>query len=255
MTVLTVGTLWYWRQREDDIIRTRELHDGEQKQPIVRERNDHLKKEEEKKEEAEYVCNENEPGAPILEIQTRSISIPNSEEKEEREQKPCRILAPNTITIAHGSVTGTCSKLAQDLFTCLQEKNLDHDRVIQMGCLEEWDWWDELLNYEEEDDRKNNEASAVSRAPSLPVLLLLLPTHHGGSWPLTGICLKGPRARLWKAVNGNPERRESCRDASRPEVIITIIIPTVPTGNWHTRTKRRRIVIGSVKEKQRDDAN
>ena len=67
-----------------------------------------------------------------------------------------RILAPNTITIVHGSVTGTCSKLAQELETSLKDKHL-LDRTIQMGPLEDWDWWDELLNFEEDDDEDDSD--------------------------------------------------------------------------------------------------
>jgi len=117
--------------------------------------------------------------APVLEIQTSTIV--EDEKTEVGNHK--RILSPNTITIAHGSVTGTCAKLAKDLLDCLKEKHLDHDRTIQMGALEEWDWWDELLNHEEDESSKPVEEA------NLPVLLVLLPTHHGGSWPPTATCL------------------------------------------------------------------
>jgi len=135
--------------------------------------------------------------APMLEIQTRPISMIAEDEKVDFENSHRRIMEPNTITIVHGSVTGTCAKLANDLLTCLQEKHLDHDRTIQMGNLEEWDWWDELLNYEEDEmvanagskkSKKGKKEPAVEANP--PVLLVLLPTHHGGSWPPTTTCLK-----------------------------------------------------------------
>jgi len=127
--------------------------------------------------------------APVFEIETRSITT-IAEEKEDYSSigNKKRILAPNTITIAHGSVTGTCAKLAKDLLACLREKHLDHDRTIQMGSLEEWDWWDELLNYEEEETSKKNKNK--NTADNLPVLLVLLPTHHGGTWPPTATCLE-----------------------------------------------------------------
>lgn len=114
--------------------------------------------------------------APIEEIQT------NSDVAKETTHR--RVLAPNSITIAHGSVTGTCSKLAQDLVTALKETHLD--RTIQMGSLEEWDWWDELLNFEEDEVQDNSN----NTSQQLPVLLVLLPTHHGGSWPPTATCLE-----------------------------------------------------------------
>jgi len=126
---------------------------------------------------------------PMLEIQTRSITTIAEDEKEDfSNTERRRILAPNTITIAHGSVTGTCAKLASDLVACLREKQLDHDRTIQMGNLEEWDWWDELLNYEEEEDTTTKKSEKEESNP--PVLLVILPTHHGGSWPPTATCLE-----------------------------------------------------------------
>ena len=50
--------------------------------------------------------------APIREIQTTSLT-------EEDLPKRSRILASNSITIVHGSVTGTCAKLADELYDTL----------------------------------------------------------------------------------------------------------------------------------------
>ena len=47
--------------------------------------------------------------------------------------------------------------------------------TIQIGKVEEWDWWDELLNKE---DQETN-----SDKPD-PVVILVLPTHAGGAWPV-----------------------------------------------------------------------
>lgn len=86
-----------------------------------------------------------------------------------------RILARNTITIAHASVMGTCSKLASQLQKDLSQKFTSC--TIQLGRIDEWDWWDELLNNEGEND--NGDASLPP-----PVVLVVLPTHTGGAWPV-----------------------------------------------------------------------
>ena len=130
---------------------------------------------------------------PVAEIDTSSQSNGTSNADDESTQKR-RILSHGCITIAHGSVTGTCAKLAQELRETL-EKTIDtNERIIQFGTLEEWDWWDELLNNEEEEeDRGTNNPSkkkGQQEQQPLPVLLIVLPTHHGGSWPPTSTCLE-----------------------------------------------------------------
>jgi len=87
-----------------------------------------------------------------------------------------RILSPSTITIAHASVTGTCQKLALQL-----KEELDRDEnynacTIQIGKIEEWDWWDELLN---------NEEGTPANDGLPPAVILIIPTNSGGSWPVT----------------------------------------------------------------------
>mmetsp|Transcript_17494 Transcript_17494/g.18932 ORF Transcript_17494/g.18932 Transcript_17494/m.18932 type:complete len:821 (+) Transcript_17494:145-2607(+) len=204
LTVVTVGAVWYWRQeaatdpvganqdeRHKQEQRQQEQQQQQPKHQQLQQETYFSNQEEEKKEEYKEYYDDLKTTyvAPILEIQSRSlISIQEDEEKED-DQKYARILSSNTITIAHGSVTGTCSKLAQDLLKCLQEKNLDHNRTIQMGSLEEWDWWDELLNYEEEENERDGKITTGEKS-NPPVLLLLLPTHHGGSWPPTATCLQ-----------------------------------------------------------------
>lgn len=85
-----------------------------------------------------------------------------------------RILSPNTVTVVHASVTGTCSKLASQFKENLSHNNYFSSCKIQFGKVEEWDWWDELLNSEEETD--------VNTIP--PVVILVIPTNTGGSWPV-----------------------------------------------------------------------
>lgn len=84
-----------------------------------------------------------------------------------------RILSPKTITVVHASVTGTCSKLASQFKDCLSQNEIFSSSTIQFGTVEEWDWWDELLNSEEETD--------INSIP--PVVILVIPTNSGGSWP------------------------------------------------------------------------
>jgi tRNA wybutosine-synthesizing protein 1 len=127
--------------------------------------------------------------APVQEIHMGQADDTVDEEDLCGTNKRGRILAPNSITIVHGSVTGTCAKLAQEMFTALQDQRFDN-RTVQMGTLEEWDWWDELLNDEEEEENaKKTSNNKDALPPVLPVLLILLPTHHGGSWPHTATCL------------------------------------------------------------------
>eukprot|EP00980_Cylindrotheca_fusiformis_P028875 scaffold22664_cov125-Cylindrotheca_fusiformis.AAC.4 len=119
--------------------------------------------------------------APLVEINTGLLM-----DKEELPKRD-RILTPNTITIAHGSVTGTCEKLAQELFEILRDLKLEN-RFIQIGKLDEWDWWDELINDEGDGQAANSKPKKGADHP--PVLLVLLPTYHGGSWSSTATCLE-----------------------------------------------------------------
>ena len=148
---LVAGAAWYWQEKRKSI-------DGKEEKIVPR------------------------SDAPIQEIQTTI-------QTEEDQPKRNRILAPNRITIVHGSVTGTCAKLAQDLYNTLQNLKLDN-RSIQVGALEEWDWWDELINDESADEGTSNNRSKKKNIDYSPVLIVLLPTHHGGSWPSTATCLE-----------------------------------------------------------------
>jgi tRNA wybutosine-synthesizing protein 1 len=120
-----------------------------------------------------------------------------------------RVLSPGSITIAHGSVTGTCAKLAQELYKTL--KTTLPDRHIELGTLEEWDWWDELLNEEEEEQSSSSKKKKNKKDTDVlaPVLLILLPTHHGGSWPHTATCLESALQELkhdWR-VSSHPLKK------------------------------------------------
>lgn len=91
-----------------------------------------------------------------------------------------RIRTPNSVTIVHGSVTGTARKLALRLQADLQQALPESRKVIRVSRVDEWDWWDELLNADEDDRGKpaNKDPDGAT-----PVLILLLPTYTDGTWP------------------------------------------------------------------------
>lgn len=110
----------------------------------------------------------------------------SEESKEESPSSKKRILPRGTITVAHGSVTGTCASLAQKLYDTLSSHPTIASRssTIQLGKVEEWDWWDELLNNEDQDEINN----ASDGAP--PIVVWVLPTYTGGEWPPSALSLK-----------------------------------------------------------------
>jgi tRNA wybutosine-synthesizing protein 1 len=90
-----------------------------------------------------------------------------------------RILQPNTVSIVHASVTGTCATFARDLHQ--QLLTAIPQATVQLGKVEEWDWWDELLN---------NETDRATTTGAPPVVVLLIPTHHAGAWPVSALALQ-----------------------------------------------------------------
>eukprot|EP00977_Amphora_coffeiformis_P002662 scaffold516_cov175-Amphora_coffeaeformis.AAC.1 len=91
-----------------------------------------------------------------------------------------RIQTPNSVTIVHGSVTGTAQKLALQLQADLQKVLPESRKVTRVSRMDEWDWWDELLNVDEDDRAK---PITKDQNGATPVLILLLPTYTGGTWP------------------------------------------------------------------------
>jgi tRNA wybutosine-synthesizing protein 1 len=102
-----------------------------------------------------------------------------------------RVLTKGVITIVHGSVTGTCAKYAvqleEALHSSLVATNKDSPYRIQVGTVEEFDWWDELLN---EDEENTNGKTPSTKAMVIPKLILLLPTYTTGTWPPTAATLQ-----------------------------------------------------------------
>ena len=116
-----------------------------------------------------------------------------------------RILSPNTITIVHGSITGTCLKFAQELYQDLLQQQQEEAAQfksplstwrtktgitgsstihVQMGCIQDYDWWDELINEDEEEEAEEtaqrNTSTTSKTSPA--TLIVLLPTYTNGTF-------------------------------------------------------------------------
>ena len=97
---------------------------------------------------------------------------------EDRGEK-LRILSKGVITIVHASVTGTCSKLANQLQESLKASMKNSPYQTQIGHIQDFDWWDEFLN----DDEEDSEPESTKIKALLPKLILLIPTYTNGTWP------------------------------------------------------------------------
>lgn len=96
------------------------------------------------------------------------------------------ILRPGTVTVAYVSTTDTCRKLAQSMHRHLTTKILGTGRksrassgliVVQICRVDELDWWDEVLNPDED------EGGADPSSLPPPVVLFILPTWTNGTLP------------------------------------------------------------------------
>jgi len=124
---------------------------------------------------------DNEEGT---EVEYKNRNIPHHVIVLDNPQEPGddlpRIQTPNSVTIVHGSVTGTAQKLALQLQADLQKALPESRKVTRVSRTDEWDWWDELLNVDEDDRAK---PATKDQDGATPVLILLLPTYTGGTWP------------------------------------------------------------------------
>jgi len=93
-----------------------------------------------------------------------------------------RLQASNTITIAYASTTGTCKNFAIALHDALKILLKAQDTKVQMCTTDELDWWDELLNNEEDEDA-SNVPTAGNGTTAAPVVIFILPTWTGGTLP------------------------------------------------------------------------
>jgi tRNA wybutosine-synthesizing protein 1 len=93
----------------------------------------------------------------------------------------CRIQTQNTITIAYASTTGTCKSFATSMYETL--KPLVHNSTtktrLQICTVDELDWWDELLN--KENETGSNPILSSEKLP--PMVIFVLPTWTGGTLP------------------------------------------------------------------------
>ena len=90
------------------------------------------------------------------------------------------ILRPGTVTVAYVSTTDTCRKLAQSMHRHLTTKILGTRRksrassgsiVVQICRVDELDWWDEVLNPDEDEggaDPSSRPPSSSSSSPPGP---------------------------------------------------------------------------------------
>lgn len=123
---------------------------------------------------------DNEDDAPE---QIASFNVPQQIDiSEHKSADLTRIQTQNTITIAYASTTGTCKSFATTLHETLKSLvgNSTTSKVnLQICTVDELDWWDELLNKENENEANNS--SSVEKFP--PVVIFVLPTWTGGTLP------------------------------------------------------------------------
>jgi tRNA wybutosine-synthesizing protein 1 len=94
-----------------------------------------------------------------------------------------RILSRGCVTIVHGSVTGTCAKFATSLYDAILWESSLHSgngaaAHVQIGSTEDFDWWDELINDENETNTPTTDHTEL-----LATLIIVLPTYTNGTWP------------------------------------------------------------------------
>jgi len=104
-----------------------------------------------------------------------------------------RIQTSNTITIAYASTTGTCESFAKSLFLTIRSMIPIPLATVQLCTVDELDWWDELLNNDNEDDTTaasnfTNSTSATTATkqksqPMPPIVIFILPTWTNGTLP------------------------------------------------------------------------
>jgi tRNA wybutosine-synthesizing protein 1 len=118
---------------------------------------------------------------PVQEIQWND-DINDGDSKNSATAVPRRrILARGCVTIVHGSVTGTCAKFATSLYDAILRESLlcsanGAATHVQIGSTEDFDWWDELINDE-------NETNTPNSKTELATLIIVLPTYTNGTWP------------------------------------------------------------------------
>ena len=109
----------------------------------------------------------------------------------------CRIQSSNTITIAYASTTGTCESFAKSLYDSLQSvistsssttTTTSSNIKIQICTVNELDWWDELLNNDNDNTNTNTTNNTISNnhihnIDIPPMVIFILPTWTNGTLP------------------------------------------------------------------------
>jgi sulfite reductase alpha subunit-like flavoprotein len=121
---------------------------------------------------------------PVQEIQwtDNDIRETDGDSKNSATFPRRRILSRGCVTIVHGSVTGTCAKFATSLYDAmLRESSLRSGNGaashVQIGSTEDFDWWDELINDE------NETITPSTSNTEFATLIIVLPTYTNGTWP------------------------------------------------------------------------
>ena len=119
--------------------------------------------------------------APFREIELNPSSQTNTGTSESSTR---RILTRGSISIIHGSITGTCKRFANELYETIEEQlssdsSLSRKRLLQLGSTQDFDWWDELIN--DEDDENDSNFRSQKSLPA--ILILVIPTYTSGTWP------------------------------------------------------------------------
>lgn len=181
-------------------------------------KNEDKKSRNEKKEkDDDDDINDDDDSRPILTIQFKPDQSLSSQQQQQHHEEnedhkkdddddapsKARILNRGTITIVHGSMTGTCAKFASDLYqqivaatettSCSNKKTTICS--IELGTIEEYDWWDELLNEDEATPNtgivSQQQQQRQSLDPTRPAtLIVLLPTYTNGTWPPSAVLLQ-----------------------------------------------------------------
>ena len=137
-------------------------------------------------EQKSYTPNEEILPHPIKEIDVSGDSSATTKQQQSQQQSHQRILKKGSVTIVHGSMTGTCAKFAKQLYEALEGKNWVEKEILRLESTENFDWWDELINdegEEEEVEKKNLTCQHTNQSHQPALLILLLPTYTDGTWP------------------------------------------------------------------------
>ena len=127
----------------------------------------------------------------------RAVSLNSSENGQDRALRTDlrSVQRPGTITVAYATTTNTCQSLAESLHRSLVDefggsgsKSSKGKAAVQICCVEEMDWWDEVLNPElGDDDARGGDTSVAKKNPNnnlpAPIVLLILPTWTSGTLP------------------------------------------------------------------------